>query len=488
LKIACGCLLNPDKAHSRGYTVFVPPVTRRELVVLAIPAAGSALLNNSFRLIDQYAAGGIGTEAQAAIGSCTFVLIACFGVQELVAGGVGALVGRATGARDLEERSRVLGAALLSSVLVGGALSLVLVPGAGLVAHALGLQAQSAQDATIFLQVIACGAPLLSIFPTLDAAFVGMGKTKTMMALQGLAALLNFGLNPLLIHQAGLGVLGAGLATVLARGLCVSVGVAVLVRETSVSWQHIRVCRIFRVSVLPDPGATWVRRAIYTKILTDLDIRLGEETRRLLRLGAPVCINILAYAFVYWAILYWAVSPLGPEVNAALGIGFSALEGVSYPIFLGISLAVSSLVARRLGAGEPEEARQVGILAFPLVAGLGLGVGVIFFVGAEALSRPFTDDPKVLAAAVLYAKTLAFSQVFVALEALAEGILAGAGATRTIFRWSAPVNLLRVPLSYLLSLSFGALGIWWAINLTSFLKASGKGYHAARGEWVRLKI
>ena len=71
------------------------PVTRRELVLLALPAAASALLNNAFRVIDQLAAGGISTPAQAAIGSCTFVLIAAYGVHCLIAAGVGPLVARA---------------------------------------------------------------------------------------------------------------------------------------------------------------------------------------------------------------------------------------------------------------------------------------------------------------------------------------------------------------------------------------------------------
>ena len=56
----------------------------------------------------------------------------------------------------------------------------------------------------------------------------------------------------------------------------------------------------------------------------------------------------------------------------------------------------------------------------------------------------FTNDAKVLQQAVLYAQVLAFSQLFVAYEALAEGILSGSGKTKAIFYWSAPLNLLRI--------------------------------------------
>jgi MATE family multidrug resistance protein len=201
-------------------------------------------------------------------------------------------------------------------------------------------------------------------------------------------------------------------------------------------------------------------------------------------------LNTAAYALVYWGLLRWAISPLGPEVNASLGIGFSALEGFTWPVFHGVSLAVASLVGRYLGAGDPDLARQVGRMAFPLSTGLGLLSGLVFFVGAEPLCGLFTDDPAVLQASVLYARILAFSQLFVAWEALAEGVLAGAGDTRTVFWWSAPINALRIPLGILLAmnLGWGAAGVWWAINLTSIVKALAKGAAAARGRWAGLEI
>ncbi|MFN7147180.1 MAG: MATE family efflux transporter, partial [Myxococcota bacterium] len=201
------------------------------------------------------------------------------------------------------------------------------------------------------------------------------------------------------------------------------------------------------------------------------------------RIGAPITINTLCYSAVYFLLLRYTISPLGPATNAALGIGFSALEGLTWPMFLGVSLGVSSLVGRHLGAGRPEEAERAARLAFPLSTALGLGAAALFWFGAEPLCAPFTDDPEVLAAAIVYARTLAWSQVFVSWEALAEGVLAGAGDTRTIFLFSAPINALRVPLAFALAfpLGWGAAGVWWAINLTSFVKATAKGGAAARG-------
>lgn len=67
-------------------------------MALALPAALSTILNNAWRVVDQYAAQWLGIEAQAAISSFVFVLILCYAAWSAVAAGAGPLVGRATGA------------------------------------------------------------------------------------------------------------------------------------------------------------------------------------------------------------------------------------------------------------------------------------------------------------------------------------------------------------------------------------------------------
>ena len=81
--------------------------------------------------------------------------------------------------------------------------------------------------------------------------------------------------------------------------------------------------------------------------------------------------------------LFTSISPLGPHVNAALGIGFSALEGFTWPCFYGLSLATASLVGRYLGAGRPDLARSTVRLALPLATILGLVATAAFALGGS---------------------------------------------------------------------------------------------------------
>jgi MATE family multidrug resistance protein len=434
------------------------PVSARVLLALAWPAAASVILNNAWRVLDQFSVQWLGTEAQAALSSFTFVLILCYAGYTAISAGVGPLLARATGAIDPALQRRIFGNGLVAAILVGVVILTAMGLGAPQIAGLLGLSGETARLAVAFLQALCATGLGLAIAPFTDACFFALGDTRTPMVLQIGSVALNAGLNYLFIYAWGGGIAGAALASTVSRTLTVGVGLYLLVERLRPTWGDLR----------PDPALL----------------------RRILGVGLPIGANTANYALVYWALLHYAISPLGPTTNAALGIGFSALEGFTWPLFHGISLAVASLVGRNLGAGRPDEARRAARLGFPLCTGAGLLAMAAFYFLARPLCGLFTEDPAVLEAAVIYAQILAFSQLFVAWESLSEGVLEGAGDTRTIMLWSTPLNLLRVPLGYALAipLGWGAAGVWWAINFTTWAKVAGKGWAALRGDWARRVI
>ncbi len=435
----------------------MPTVSARVLLRLAVPAALSVILNNAFRVVDQHAAGWLGTPEQGAIGSMTFVLIVAFAAWGVVGMGTGPLVARARGAGDDALRRRVVGNALVGSALIGAVvLGIGWLTADGLAA-AVGLEGETAALAAAYLRALAVVGLPLALAPVVDAAFIAMGQTALPLGLQAVATVLNIVLNVTFVRVFGWGIEGLAWASGLSRLVAVVIGLVVLVRQ-----------------IRPTPA----------------DLRPDDTLRRITRVGLPVGVNVAAYALVYWALLRVAISPLGPTVNAALGIGFSALEGFTWPLFHGLSLAVASLVGRSLGAGRPDQARRAIQLGVPLTAGAGVAAAAAFWFAAEPLCALFTDDPAVLAQAVLYANVLAWSQLFVAFEALSEGVLEGAGDTRPVFWTSTPLNLLRIPLAWGLAgpLGWGAAGIWWAINVTTMVKALAKGGMVLGGRWQRVEV
>ena len=162
----------------------LPPVSTKSVFLLAFPAALSVLLNNGFRIIDQFAVQWLGMEAQAAIGSVTFVLIAYFGLYALISAGTLPMVARATGAGDALWRRQIIGSAITGAVFLGlivNSLSWLFAPQ---IARGLGLTGQPAALAATYLSWLAiCCLPLV-LAPVVDSIFVGLGQTKQMMFLR----------------------------------------------------------------------------------------------------------------------------------------------------------------------------------------------------------------------------------------------------------------------------------------------------------------
>ncbi|WP_411725443.1 MATE family efflux transporter [Methyloglobulus sp.] len=427
-------------------------ISSKSLIFLTFPAALSAMLNNAYRVIDQHAVQWLGVDAQAAIASCTFVLIAFFAGYTIFASGAISLVARAVGSEDVQEQKRLIGSALTAAALAG----IVILGASGTLApwtvRSLGLQNDLAKQAETYLRWHAVYCLPQAVMPTLDAIFIAYGRTKVVLVLQVTASALNFLLNPVCIYALDFGIGGAAMATGISQTVAVAIGLILLSR---------------------------------TKGFDKKTFRLNNYALKIIKVGLPMCWGTLVFAGVYWALLRWVISPLGPAVNAALGIGFSVLEGFTWPVFWGFSMGIASIVGRCLGAGELAKAKQAIHLAFRMMTLSGLLASAVFWWGAEVLSGMFTNDAKVLEQAVLYAQVLAFSQLFVAYEALAEGILSGAGKTKAIFYWSAPLNILRIPCCWLFAIhyGYGAVAVWWVINISTILKSLGKWSTVISGRW-----
>ena len=437
------------------------PGEARELAGLALPAVLSYVLANAFRVVDQFWVQFLpdGAAAQAAIGNTTFVVIANHALFLLVAAGALPLVARARGAGDRERRDALVRAALalalFLALLVGVAGELGTQP----IVDALGLQGASAERAREYLRTLYALVPGFALAPVLDQLLLGLGNARAALVLQIVTVLLNLVLVRLLVLGWGAlpaqGIAGAALAAGLSRLVAALVGLVWLARREGVCWWR---------------GGS--ARGLVLEIA---------------RTGAPQACATLAYALVYFGVLRWIVNPLGTAVQAGFAIGFTAIEGFTFPFSLGVAMAGATMIGRRLGAGEIDSAWHVVRTLRRVGFAVGLCVAVLYWsLGARAVGL-FTDDALVRAEAARYVFVIAFSQLFVALEAVHERVLLGAGRTQSILAVSAPLNALRVPLGWLAAvrLGLGAEGMWWVLNATSLGKACVYAWVVQRGRWAR---
>ena len=452
------------------------------LLRLAWPAALSYLLNNTYRINDQFWVQGLGPQAQAALAAVLFVTILNFALIIVCVAGTLTLVARATGAGDPRRRDAVVRSALgmglcIAAVLAGA--GWVLTPA---VVGAIGLEGETARLGVDYLRALYLGILPLTLAPAVDHVLLGMGNARLPALLQILAVALNWVLNPVLIYgpdaSASAGLPGAQLAASLARGLGIeahgmggAAAATAISRGVSVAIGLLLLTRLYGVRLLPGAGAPREGRRLALQIA---------------RISLPIALSILLYSGVYLVLIELALVPLGPDALAALGIGFSVFEGVSYPLYLGLAMAAAALVGQQLGAGRPDLARAT-VRTAQRVAWVSGGVVLALFLGlAPRLAPAFASSPGVLDQLVGYVVVLAFAQPFVAHEALHEKVLLGAGHTRPAMWVSMLGNAARVPLCWALgiALGWGSIGVWIGLDLTSAAKAFLQWRLVRSGRWL----
>jgi putative MATE family efflux protein len=152
------------------------------------------------------------------------------------------------------------------------------------------------------------------------------------------------------------------------------------------------------------------------------------------------------------------VGNLGSEALAGVGIGsYAAFLTVS--LVMGLSAAVQTLVARRMGAKQTDQAGK------PLMAGLILGslialpLTLLFLLFSSNLMQLFSSDSAVLAIAQPYFEWRTFAVIAVAFNFCFRGYWAGIGETKSYLKVLLWMHIANVVFSYILIFGFPPLSI-----------------------------
>jgi Na+-driven multidrug efflux pump len=145
---------------------------------------------------------------------------------------------------------------------------------------------------------------------------------------------------------------------------------------------------------------------------------------------------------------------------AALRIGHT-VEGISFFLALGFSIATATCLGQNLGAGKPGRAARAGWIATEIVVAILFVFSVLFYLLSRQIGSVFSPDIDAITASAVYLEILAYSQVFMGIEIVLAGAFSGAGDTVPPMVITVPVNLARIPLAYLLAgpLGFGINGV-----------------------------
>jgi Na+-driven multidrug efflux pump len=208
---------------------------------------------------------------------------------------------------------------------------------------------------------------------------------------------------------------------------------------------------------------------------------------RLARVGLPLTASGLFFVGIYLGLSGTVTAAGGDAAQAGLGLGLRG-EQVAWMLTNGFCLAASSLVARRLGAGRPDEAASAawranwlasaGCLLWSLALAFAPEIVAGFFLPGEA-------DAAARAHAVAYYRLVALCLVPQCWEGVLDSAFAGAGLTIPPMVVSMALTGLRIPLAHaaVFGLGWGVTGIWIVIVATAALRGIVVAIWFSLGTW-----
>jgi len=210
---------------------------------------------------------------------------------------------------------------------------------------------------------------------------------------------------------------------------------------------------------------------------SEQDFTEGSLSRGIALLAIPTILEMMMESTFAVVDSFW-VARLGANAMAATGLT-EAVVVLVYAIAIGLAMAVSATVARRIGEKDPDGASSAAVqsIALGILAGLLLGiVGVIF---APQLLGLMHAEPGVIAIGSGFARVVLGGNIAIMLLFLINGIFRGAGdgaiAMRTLWLANA-VNLVLDPCFIYGWGPFPKLGVTGAAVATTIGRSIGVLY------------
>jgi len=390
------------------------------LIRFAIPVLAALFLQAMYGAVDLLVVGQFADKADvSAVATGAHIMMTLTNLVASLAMGATILLGQQIGEGNAERGGATIGACIALFGAMGLALTLITVPGAGLLASVM--QAPAHDLTAAYVRICGTGMLVIIAYNLIGSVFRGIGDSVTPLVTVAIACAVNIAGDLLLVAGLHMGTAGAAIATVAAQAVSVVISL-MLVRKKQLPFrlvrQHIR----------------------FDKPL------MGQ----VIRLGLPIALSDLLVS-ISFLVIQAIVNSLGVVPSAGVGVA----EKVCAFIMLvpsAFSQAMSAFVAQNAGAGKYDRA----VKSLYCGVGLSLAVGAVMawlsIFHGQLLAGIFSGDREVIVAAANYLKAYGIDCLLTPIFFCAIGFFNGLGRTRFVMAQGiVSAFCVRVPVSYLMS-------------------------------------
>ena len=386
------------------------------ILSLAWPTMMEQLMQTAVQYIDTAMVGVLGTQATAAVGATTTIGWLLF--STISAGSVGflAVIAQACGAGDTEYTKRAVSQAVLATLVLGIVFTALPLALSSLVPVWMQVDESIREVAADYFFIL-----YLPMLPRTASVIFGTvlraaGDTKTPMKVGILVNLTNIVLNFLLIYPtrtlglvsiqmtmpgAGLGVIGAAIASAISYTLG---GVLI----TVILWKH------------PKVSPRGIRLRPDMTILTPC-----------IRIALPNMLQRFGTSFGYVAFAAM-INSLGEIATAAHTIA-NTVESAFYIPGYGMQTAAATLTGNAYGARDEKRMTSLSRMFIPVEIVLMIFSGSTLFLSAPFLMGLFSKSPEVIVLGATVLRMVAVSEPLYGFSIIVEGMMMGVGKTKEPF-------------------------------------------------------
>ena len=420
-----------------------PPVEKL-ICKLAVPCIISMLVTSFYNMADTFFVGQLNSNAATGAVGVVFSMMAIIQAVGFFFGqGSGTFISRALGEKNQKEAEEMAATGFCASLLIGLVICILgqifLEP----LAYLLGSTDTILPHTKAYLQVILIGAPWMTTSFVLNNQLRFQGGAMYAMVGITVGAVLNIILDPILIFSAGLGVAGAGWATIISQfvSFCLlflgcNRGSNIRIRFKNVRFRLYYFHMIFRGG-------------------------LPSLARQCLASLATICLN-------------HAARPHGDAIIAAMGV-VQRISMFGASTMLGFGQGFQPVCGFNYGAKLYDRVRKGFWFSVKISTVVLFAISIAGFVFAPQLIALFRDDPDVIACGTMALRFQCISFSTHGWIVMSNMMEQSMGRTlAATFLSVARQGFFFIPLVLGLSAAFGVLGIQMtqmAADILTFLFA-----------------
>ena len=415
------------------------------LLSMSLPMVISMAVNSLYNIVDSYFVAKISEDAMTAL-SLVFPIQNFINAVAIGFGvGINAMIAQYLGAGRRDKADEALTQGMVLAVIHGIVMMILCIIGIPYFLRLFTTDANVIALGVRYATIVFSFSVILSVNLTFEKMNQAIGNMKITMISLLIGCVLNIILDPMIIFGIGpfpkLGIAGAALAT--GFGQCVPIV-------------------IYIAAYLKRPKRVAFRRE-YLHLTR-------EVAKRLYSIGVPAILN-MALTSVLTTALNAILAAFSQTYVLVLGIYYK-LQTFLYMPANGIIQGMRPLIGYNYGAGEHKRVEQLYRLTLLLNICIMTAGMILCLTIPGKLMGAFAENPQTIQNGVTALHIICFGFILSAVSVTACGALEGLGKgiPSLLISLSRYVVLI-IPLAFIFSRFFGAVGVWHAFWVTEALSA-----------------